>query len=322
MITTSMTELVGCSAPIQQAPMGPIASPELVRAVADAGGLGTFSALGPTTEQLIDMLDRLRKETSGAVAVNFLTDEMDRSAIEAVATRVRVVDFFWARPDPAVVELAHAGGALACWQVGSVDDAVAAVDAGCDLIVVQGAEAGGHVAGTVPLLSLLDATLDVVSVPVLASGGIATARGVAAVLAAGAAGVRLGTRFVATVESGAHDDYKRAIVTARSGETEITDEFSVMCPLCAQLPRVRVLSSALAAAHALEGDTVGEADLGGRRVPLPKFAGLPPFRAVSGHVDAMVLYAGESVGGVDDIVPAAQVVDELGSGAERLLRAW
>ena len=304
--------------------MGPVASPELCVAVAEAGGLGTITAAAPgrTPDQLAGVLDAIRARTNGAIAANFFTDAMDRVAIEVAASRVNVVDFFWARPDRAVVKLAHDGGALASWQVGSVEDAKAAADAGCDLVIAQGREAGGHVAGDVPLLALLSDVLDAVSVPVLASGGIGTARATAAVLAAGAAGVRLGTRFIATTESTAHDDYKRAIVAAQAGETEITDQFSVMCPLCAQLPRARVLRSAIAAANALEGDTVGEVTIGDQTMPLPKFAGLPAFTGVRGHVDAMVLYAGESVGGVTGIVPAAEVVRELADGAEELLRSW
>lgn len=322
MLATRMTEVVGCSVPIQQAPMGPVASPELVVAVANAGGVGTLTALGRPVDELAATLDDIRAQTDGAIAANCLTDQMDLAAVEAASERVRVVDFFWSRPNEKAVAIAHAGGALACWQVGSVDDAKAAADAGCDLIVAQGVEAGGHVAGVAPLLPLLGGVLDAVSVPVLASGGISTPRAFAAVLAAGAAGARIGTRFIATDESGAHDDFKRAVIETRSGGTEITPEYSVMCPLCAQLPRVRVLSSALAAARACPDDTVGEADFGGQRVPLPKFAGLPPYRGVTGHVEAMALYAGESVEGVTDVLPAAQVISELVDGAQRLLKGW
>jgi nitronate monooxygenase len=316
-----MTELVGCSAPIQQAPMGPVATPELAAAVAGAGGLGTINGTGRTPEQLAATLDGLRQKTSGAIAANFLTSEMDRAAIEVAASRVRVVDFFWADPNPGVVELAHAGGALASWQVGSVAEAKAAVDAGCDMVVAQGAEAGGHVRGTVALLPLLDAVLDAVDVPVLASGGIGSARALAGVLAAGAAGARMGTRFLATEESGAHPFYKAAIVNAGIGETEITDAFSVMCPLCASVPRVRVLSSALAAARSFDGESVGEVDFGGVRRPIPRFAGLTPHAGVTGHIEAMVLFAGESVGAVTEIAPAARVVADLIDGAEKLLSA-
>jgi nitronate monooxygenase len=318
-ITTAMTEMVGCTVPIQQAPMPAVATPKLARAVADAGGLGTLTAFGRTPEELANILDTTRAGTAGALAANFITDNMDPAGIEVAASRVRVVDFFWTTPDASVVELAHAGGALACWQVGSIREAQAAADAGCDLIAVQGTEAGGHIRGELPLLPLLSAVLDAVPVPVLAGGGIGTARGLAAVLAAGAAGARIGTRFIATEESGAHPRYKQAILAARAGETEITGAFSVMCPLCAQQPRVRVLSSALSAAAALDDDTAGEMKMAGQHIPLPKFAGLPPHLEVSGHIEAMALYAGDSVEGATQQMPAAQVIHELTGGAQQLL---
>src|SRR5207248_5682729 len=107
--------------------------------------------------------------------------------------------------------IVHAGKALAAWQVGSLEEAQAAVDAGCDFIVAQGVEAGGHVRGRISLLPLLDEVLPVVGIPVVAAGGIGTARAMAAALAAGASAVRVGTRFVAAVESEAHPHYKEAL---------------------------------------------------------------------------------------------------------------
>ena len=115
MFDTAMTDLVGCSVPIQQAPMGSVASPELVRAVADAGGLGTLSAMGRSVDELVEALDGVRTTTTGAISANFLTDNMDRKGIQAAASRVRVIDFFWSDPDAALVELAHAG---APWPAG------------------------------------------------------------------------------------------------------------------------------------------------------------------------------------------------------------
>src|SRR5205823_14819062 len=114
----------------------------------------------------------------------------------------------------------------------------------------------------------------------------------------------------------------QALVAAHAGETEITGEFSVLCPLCAQRARHRVLQSAVNAARVFGGSDVGEADFGGRKVALPVFNGLPPSNTMTGHIDAMALYAGESVDGVQAIVSAAAVMDELMNGAERLLRAW
>src|SRR5204863_4315258 len=143
----------------------------------------------------------------------FLVPFLDRDAVAVAAARSRLVEFFWGEPDRALVESAHAGGARAAWQVGSADEARAARDAGCDIVVAQGVEAGGHVRGTTGLLPLLDIVLDATddAIPVVAAGGIATARTFAAVMATGASAARVGTRFVVTREANAHPRYLDAL---------------------------------------------------------------------------------------------------------------
>jgi nitronate monooxygenase len=297
-----------------------VSSPDLAVAVADAGGVGTITSLGMPAAYLESVLAGMSNRTAGVLAANFLTAELDRDALALAAERVRIVDFFWVNPDPALVEVAHAGGALVSWQVGSVDEAKSAVDAGADMIAVQGIEAGGHVRGHSPLLPLLSAVLDSVSVPVLAAGGIGNGRGLAAVLAAGAAGARIGTLFIATDESGAHETYKQAVIDAGPTSTEITDAFAD-CPLCATVPRARVLRSCVEAVRGLETDLAGETNLGGKSVPITRGSGMPPGTAAHGRIDAMAMYAGESTPLVTTKAPAADVVDDLVVSAERLLRA-
>jgi nitronate monooxygenase len=318
MLRTAFTDLIGCQVPIQLAPMGGgVVTSELAIAVTRAGGLGMLQRTGPGP--LADRIGRLEQAQVGPFGVNFLLydpSQDDRAAIELAASRARLVEFFWADPDPALVDLVHAGGALAGWQVGSVDEAKRAVDAGCDLVAAQGVEAGGHVRGTMALLPLLAGVLDAVTVPVLAAGGIAGARSVAALLVAGAAGVRVGTRFLATSESGAHPEYVAALLAADGEATVLTEAFAVGWP---DAPH-RVLRSALKAAEAFEGGVVGTLGAGGRSAPLPRLSARTPSREVTGSVEAMALYAGQGVGQVTDVRPAAQVVAELARGAERLLR--
>jgi nitronate monooxygenase len=313
---TSFTELVGCRVPVQQAPMGSVSTPSLAVAVADAGGVGSITALGLSAAELDKVLAAMAARTSGVLAANFLTDDIDREAVEAAAARVRIVDFFWANPDPELVELAHRNGALACWQVGSRQEARAAAYAGCDIVVVQGIEAGGHIRGQVPLIPLLESVLGDLDVPVLAAGGVGDERAFAAVLDRGAAGARVGTRFVATDESGAHPVYKQAVVDADVGGTEITGAFPV-CPLCATVPRARVLRSCIYALREVPGDTVGETIRGGQRISLPKGHGLPPGAAATGHVEAMPMYAGESAAVVPAVEPVASVIQSWCAAAER-----
>ena len=298
--------------------MGGVAMPPLVLAVAEAGGLGMLGGVMLPPPVLAGMLDDLAARTRGTFGVSFLMPFLDRDAVPIAAARARVVEFFYGEPEVGLVETVHAGGALACWQVGSLGEAVAAARAGCDLVVAQGTEAGGHVRGRVGLLPLLNAVLDAVDVPVIAAGGIGTARDVAAALAAGAAGVRVGTRFVAAPECDAHPEYVAALVAAGAEDTVLTERFSVMWP---DAPH-RVLRSAVAAAETCPDDVVGEMELGGSRQPLPRFAVACPTRTTTGTIAAMALYAGESVGAVRGVMPAADIVHELMDGAERLLRVW
>jgi nitronate monooxygenase len=314
-LTTQFTELAGCRVPIQQAPMGSVSTPALAVAVAGAGGVGSVTALGLTAVELDQVLAGMAAQTTGVLAANFLTENIDREAVAAAAARVRIVDFFWASPDPALIELAHRGGALACWQVGSLDEAKAAADGGCDVVAVQGIEAGGHVRGRSPLLPLLELVLGQLDLPVLAAGGIGDGRAFGRVLDMGAAGARVGTRFVATDESGAHPAYKQAVAGAIAGSTEITGAFSV-CPLCATVPRARVLRSCVRALREHAGDAVGEMTVGGQRITLAKGHGLPPGAAATGHIEAMAMYAGESAAAVPAVEPAAQVIQSWCSAVE------
>jgi NAD(P)H-dependent flavin oxidoreductase YrpB (nitropropane dioxygenase family) len=203
------------------------------------------------------------------------------------------------------------------WQVGSLAEAVAAERAGCDFVVAQGTEAGGHVRGESSLLPLLSQVLDAVRVPVVAAGGIATSRSLAAVLACGAGGARIGTRFLASAESGAHPSYVKAVLAASAADTVLTEAYSGMWP---EAPH-RVLRSAIAAAEALADGVVGEVREGEQAIPIERFSVIPPTRTTTGHVDAMALYAGESVANVTSVQPAATILADLVSGAERLLGA-
>jgi nitronate monooxygenase len=321
MITTPMTELVGCTVPIQLAGMGPICSDELCAAVSQAGGLGMITVAATPPEALQARLEHIRSLTSKPVGANFLIPALDQDSLLLAARTVRVIDFFWGDPDPELVKIAHDGGALASWQVGSAREALAAERAGCDFIIAQGIEAGGHIRGTLGLIPLLSQVLGEVAIPVLAAGGIGSARALAAVLAAGAAGARCGTRFVAAQESAAHAEYVEALVRAQAEDSVRTTLYHVGCPLCPSTHGV--LKSAIDAAHSLPGDVAGEMHMQGQQLPIAKFQGVPPpVKAMSGHVQAMCCYAGQSAADVHQVRPAAQIIGELTDGAEHLLRAW
>ncbi|MCZ6781523.1 MAG: NAD(P)H-dependent flavin oxidoreductase [Acidiferrobacterales bacterium] len=328
MLTTRFTELVGCSVPIQQAGMGRgLATPRLAAAVANAGGLGMVSVFGDghTPAVVAQLLDSACKQTAGSIGANFLMVSVDPAlageCVAAAASRARVVDFFWGDPDSSLVEIVHVAGALACWQVGSREEGVAAAAAGCDFIIAQCIEAGGHVRGRIGLLALLDEVLAAVDVPVLVGGGIGSGRALAAVLAAGAEGVRVGTRFLASEETGTHPSYVKALIAAEAKDTVYTEAFSFDWP---NAPH-RVLRSSIEAAETYqEGEVVGEyVDVNtGKRRPIHRFETLDVHKGVTGAIEAMPYWAGESVDGVKVVQPAAEIVRELMDEAERLLRRW
>ena len=317
---TAFTERFGCRVPVQLAPMGALCTVGLMAAVTGAGGMAMASLPlmpPPVAEKTIATTD---EAVPGPWGVNFLVPLVDRDVVAMAGERVRYVDFYHGAPDVSLLDLARTGGALVGWQVCSLDDAQAAFDLGVDLLVVRGTEGGGRMDGERSLWPLLFEVLDAVgdAVPVLAAGGIATGRGLAAAVAAGAAGARLGTRFVATVESGAHDAYKAAVVAAGPGETVLTDAFNVLWP--APGSAARVLRSAVEAARALDDDVAGEVLVAGERRRLPKQAVVPPAADATGHVEAMALYAGETAGAITSVEPAAAVLERIVGEADGLLR--
>lgn len=315
-LKTRFTELVGCMAPIQCAGMG-TASPRLAIAVARAGGLGMLSGIMLTAAQMETILAEVQSNTVGSIGVNFLIPFLeDEAVIDIAAQHSRVVDFFYGEPDAKLVQKVHRGKALAGWQVGTVKEAKAAEDAGCDFVILQGVEAGGHVRGTRGLLTMMADVLDVVKCPVVAAGGIATARAVAMALAAGASAVRIGTRFVATPESGYHPDYINALIEASDEDTIFTDQFSVGW----DAPH-RVLSQSLNAALSLPDGIIGEINIGGQQLDVPRFSVFSPIENTTGKVNAMAQYAGQGVGAIKTCEPAADILQQLADGAESILKA-
>ena len=309
-MSTAFTRLVGCELPIQQAPVGfPAALPDLPLAVAAAGGHGMLAGVRMPAADLRERLMLMRARTE-AFGVNVIEPLLDEGALEACAEHAPLVELYLGTPSAATVARASAGGALVSWQVISGEEARAAEAAGCDVVVARGIEAGGRAKGGIGLLPLLDEVLEAVAVPVVAAGGIATPRAVAAVLAAGASAARVGTRFLAAEEAATHPVYLRALLAAGGRDAVLTEAFSA--PPAPPTPH-RVLRSALEAAEALPDDVAGEMSIGTTRVPVPRFGADNPAADATGHVEAMALYAGQGVGAVRRREPAAAIVAELAS---------
>src|SRR5215475_14392794 len=224
---TALCHLLGIEHPIIAAPMGPdLTGPKLVAAVGNAGGLGILQAQLYPPLLFRRVIRRVRELTDKPFGVNLVLHfPIEDHVAICLEERVPILSLFWGDPTP-YVERAHAAGTKVFHQVGSVAEAQRATAAGVDVIIAQGAEAGGHVAGEVSTLALIPRVVDAVAPrPVAAAGGIADARGVVAVLALGAQAAVLGTRFLASVESRAHPHYKQKVLEAGEGDTVRTTLF-------------------------------------------------------------------------------------------------
>lgn len=306
---TRFTELVGCTLPIQQAAMSRIATPQLAAAVSNAGGLGMLAIGRPTREAVEAELDAVGTLTSRPVGAGFIVEFLDRAILAVVAERLPIVEFFWGRPDAALLP----DGLICGWQVGSVEEARQAIDAGCRYVIAQGVEAGGHVRGTLPLAEIVPAVREVADpagVAVVAAGGIGTATDVQVALDLGAHAVRIGTRFVATEESDAHDRYVDRLAEAGADDTVLTEVFEVSWP---NAPH-RVLAACVAAAAAAAPGPVASVEEATGSTPLDRFGTRPPTRRTRGDIDAMAMYAGQGVGAVRGRMPVADVIAELMEG--------
>ena len=274
---TRFTELVGCELPLQLAAMGGVGTTELAAAVVEAGGCGMVPAGSEPSE--------------GACGVNFLAPfDPSPEQVADAAARCRVVEFFYADPRADLVDAGHRAGALAGWQVGSAAEAVAAEESGCDYVIAQGIEAGGHVRATRPLDPTLESVLAEVGIPVLAAGGVATAERVAELMRAGADGVRVGTRFLVCPEAGAHAEYVQQLLEAEAEDTVITEWFG---------------EGWENAPHRVLRDALGQAEESGWRGPVP------PYRGVDRSASDMAMYAGTGVGSIAAVEPAAATIADL-----------
>jgi len=328
MLRTRFCERFGIDAPIVVAPMGPdLTCPELVAAVCNAGGFGILQAqlLAPTL--LRQQIRYLRTLTSRPFAVNFVLHYPHHAGIEVcIEERIAALSFFWGDPSE-FIPAAHAAGIAVLHQVGSVDSAIHAYESGVDVIVAQGAEAGGHLAGQVSTMVLVPRIVEAVAPGlVLAAGGIADGRGLAAALCLGADGVLMGTRFLATTEANAHDTYKARLVAASEGDTVRTVLFGLGWP---NAPHRALKTPFVDEWIDRESDTqssgpdqpvIGKTIIGGTQTPVHRFASMPPNVHATGEVESMSLLAGQSVGLVHSIRPAADILHETVNEAEGLIR--
>ena len=226
---TRITELFEIEHPVMLAGMGGVSYHELVAAVSEAGGIGTFGASTMRDGELAREITALKTFTQKPFGVDLLTalpQHLEQGIRDVVAGGARIFVAGLGVPRDAI-DLLHSHNILVGSMCGKVRHAVSAVASGCDFVVAQGTEAGGHT-GLVATMALVPQVVDAVSarVPVVAAGGLFDGRGLAASLALGADAVWIGTRFIATPEARAVNGYKKALVTSREDDTVISRSYT------------------------------------------------------------------------------------------------
>jgi nitronate monooxygenase len=312
---TPLCARLGIEHPIVQAPMAAV--PQLAAAVSNAG------ALGMVTLTWSDDAGAVIRETAALTDRPFggnlvLTEDQHRRLDQALEAGLRIVSFMWGDPSQ-YVETVHDAGGTVLHTVGSAEEARRAVATGVDVIVAQGWEAGGHVWGTVATLPLVPAVVDAVTpVPVIAAGGIGDARGVAAVLALGAQAAWLGTRFLLAAEMPIHDDYRRRLIGAAETDPQLyANLYEVGWP---DSPHRALRNSTANAWEAAgrpplaqrpgQGDVIAHFASGEAIV---RYEPAPPMIGTTGDIEALSMWAGQSVALARLPQSAADIVSELTS---------
>ena len=316
MIHTPVCDVLQIRHPIVLGGMAGSTSVPLVAAVSNAGGLGTLGVSRIPADQIPKDIGAIRKATKGAFGVNFLLFDAHEPSIDAALNeRPPVFSAAWARADQdlrALFGRAHEVGSLVMHMVGTVPEALRAKAAGADVIVAQGTEGGGHV-GWMATMAVLPMIVDAVgSTPVMAAGGIADGRGLAAALALGAQGALLGTRFLATKESPLRPHFKQAVVDSDGHDTVLTE--------IPDIARGNVWPGAMARSRRnafIERWAGREWELRARQ---PEALESLQRAAAAGDADNAALLIGQDAGLIHDIPGAGEVVERIVAEAEALLK--
>jgi nitronate monooxygenase len=325
-LSTALTALLAVRVPVIQAPIGSFSCPALAAAVSEAGGLGMLALSWDSLSGCMEKISATHRATQAPFGVNLVLewDQIDRlnACLEA---GVKIVSFFWGDASR-YISRTHEAGAKALVIVGSSEEARRAADVGADAIVCQGFEAGGHVRGVAGSIALVPAVVDAVApLPVVAAGGFADGRGLAAALALGASGVWMGTRFSASAESLAHPEFKKRLIHAGESDTQYLSLFDGGWP---NAPHRVLRNSAVDAwnnagqprrgSRPNENETIGHS-ASGEEVLL--YDDTPPVSGMSGNWEACALYAGESTGVINEVKPAGAIVIEIVRDARKRILA-
>lgn len=226
-IRTPLCERLGIEYPIFLAGMGGVAYADVCAAVSDAGGFGTLGMAGATPDAIRNEMRAVRAKTDKPFGVDLLAalPESMLASIDVIIEEGASAFIAGLGVPGPVIQRCHDAGLLVMSMCGKVSHAVAAEEAGCDVVVAQGTEAGGHT-GQIAGVALIPQVVDAVNIPVLAAGSFVDGRGLAAALAFGAQGVWMGTRFIASHEARAHELFKKCITEIDASETRVTRSYS------------------------------------------------------------------------------------------------
>jgi NAD(P)H-dependent flavin oxidoreductase YrpB (nitropropane dioxygenase family) len=324
MMAHRLQELLDIRVPVIQGAIGYVTCPELAAAVTNAGGLGTLALTGRGPQGVRDRIAATRALTAGTIAANFiLAYDVEAEIDAALEAGAPVISLFWGDAAPFAPRIRAAGARLLV-SVGSVAEAEAAAYAGADAIVAQGWEAGGHVRGTISTLALVPAVADAIApVPVIAAGGIADGRGLAAVLALGAQAAWIGTAFLAATEAHIAPHYRNRILDAQASDTWIGPLYDGGWP---DAPGRTLVNTTLRAWRAAgepepgqrpgEGEIIARSEVGDE---VSRYDAVAANADYSGDIEAMPLWAGQGVGLVRSSEPAAAILRRLVTEAEAAL---
>jgi len=326
-IKTSICDLLGIELPIAQAAIGGAAVPALAAAVSNAGGLGTVNLTGYDGNSARQMIQQTRELTPRPFCTNFVLayEGQFEEALEiSLSEKVPVINLFWGDPAP-YVDLVHSAGSLLLVQLGSVEEARHAAKCGVDIIVAQGWEAGGHVRGDIATLPLVASVVnEVAQVPVLAAGGISDGRGLAAVLALGAAGAYIGTRFLASEEASVAPEYSEQILNAKAVDTVLTTLFDGGWHAAPHRAlRNSTYRAWVEAGRPPHGQRPGEEEVLATHTSgyqVHRYESYTATAELDGNIEALSLFAGQGVDLVNEVKPAADIVHEIANDAQTTIQ--
>ncbi|WP_426169039.1 NAD(P)H-dependent flavin oxidoreductase [Sandarakinorhabdus sp. DWP1-3-1] len=310
-IHTKICDLLGVEHPVLLAGMGGVSYAEVCAAVSAAGGFGSLGMAGVSPRGIAEQMARVRDLTDKPFGVDLLTAQPESlTASVDVIIKGGAKAFIAGLGVPvAIVEQLKQAGVIVMCMAGNVRHAVKAAEAGCDVIIAQGTEAGGHT-GSVASVALWPQVVDAVDIPVVAAGGLFDGRGLAAALAFGCTGVWMGTRFIASVEAHAGQPYKDAIVAMSESDTVISKVFTGKTLRAIANESTREFEGKEAKPFFAQ---VAES------VELNR---LGPIAGVVDNVDParQCLAAGQGGGAIHDILPAGDIVRRIMAEAEAVLR--